>query len=260
MHDEVIFLEILSIGNSFTLDPHQWLHDMAESAGYDLECHNIAIGGCSLERHWECFKSNKPEYFYELNAKYLRDISFIEALTMQKYDVITLQQASHFSFKKETYVPYLENLYNEVKKLQPDAKIYIQQTWAYQDGCDREVFVKDFESNSEKMYEAVVETYNYAANLINVPLIRTGDFIQYLRRNLPEFNSKDGINITRDGFHLNFTYGRFAAGLIWYATLLGGDIDKVNVIPTDPEGIPANKEIIEKIKTAAKLFLKQNKI
>ncbi len=250
-------MEILSIGNSFTEDPHQWLHDMAESAGYDLVCHNIAIGGCSLERHWECFESDKPDYFYELNAKYLRNISIKEALTMQKYDVVTLQQASHFSFQKETYLPYLEDLYNEVKKAQPDAKIYIQQTWAYQDGYDRDVFVQDFQSSSEKMYEAVVDTYNYAANLIKCPLIKTGDFIQYLRRNLPEFNSKDGINITRDGFHLSFTYGRFAAGLMWYATLLGGDIDKVNVIPVDPDGVAADKEIIEKIKTAAKQFLKE---
>lgn len=255
VYDEVIFLEILSIGNSFTQDPHKWLHDIAKSAGEDLQCHNLYIGGCSLERHWDSYVNDLADYSYELNAKTIRPITLKEALTMQKYDVITMQQASHFSFKKETYVPYLENLYNEVKKLQPDAKIYIQHTWAYQDGYN-----SDFNADSEKMYEAVVEGYKYAAELINCPMIPVGPFIQYIRRNIPEFKGENCINITRDGFHLGFTYGRFAAGLIWYATLLGGDIDKVDVIPTDPEGVSADKEIIEKIKTAAKTFLKNNDI
>ncbi len=192
------------------------------------------------------------DYSYELNAETIRPITLKEALTMQKYDVITMQQASHFSFKKETYVPYLENPYNEVKKYQPDAKIYIQHTWAYQDG-----YKSDFEDSSEKMYEAVVEGYKYAADLINCPMIPVDPFIQYLRRNLLEFNSKDGINITRDGFHLGFTYARFAAGIIWFATLTNGDIDKVNVIPVDNEGVAADKEIIEKIKKAAKQYLKE---
>ncbi len=243
-------MKILSIGNSFSQDGQKWLHGMCKTAGYDVTCINLFIGGCSLERHWERFLDDEPEYRYEVNGIDKKGITLKEALSADKYDIITMQQASHFSFKKESYVPYLENLYREVKLLQPDAKIYIHHTWAYQDGFD-----SAFNNDSEKMYEKVVEGYEFASGLIGCPLIKVGPFIQYLRRNLPEFDSKTGINITRDGFHLSLTYGRYAAALIWYATLLGGDIDKVDLIPVDLEGIPADKSIIEKIKMAAKEFL-----
>ncbi|MBE6805690.1 MAG: DUF4886 domain-containing protein [Ruminococcaceae bacterium] len=244
-------MKILSIGNSFSQDAQKWLHDICKTAGHDVTCINLYIGGCSLEHHWERYLDDEPEYRYELNGVDKKAITLKEALSADKYDIITLQQVSHLSAYKETYVPYLENLYNVVKEAQPDAKIYIHHTWAYQDGHK-----SDFDNDSEKMYKRVTDGYKFAAELIGCSLIKVGPFIQYLRRNLPEFDSKTGINITRDGYHLSLTYGRFAAGLIWFATLVGGDIDKVDLIPLEIDGVPADKQIIEKIKSAAKEFLK----
>lgn len=244
-------MKILSIGNSFSQDAQKWLHQICESGGYDVTCINLYIGGCSLETHWNRFNDDEPEYDYEINGTAIKRVALKEALTADKYDVITLQQASHLSYRKDTYVPYLEKLYNELLALQPNAKIYIHHTWAYQDGRK-----SDFNGDSEKMYAQVVEGYKFAQELIGCPFIPVGPFIQYLRRNLPEFDSKTGLDITRDGFHLSLTYGRYAAGLIWYATLTGGDTDKVNFIPADDDGEPADNEILEKIKTSAKKFLK----
>lgn len=244
-------MKILSVGNSFSQDAHRWLNSVAKSAGVEIDCYNLYIGGCSLERHWMRYNDNEPEYSYEFNGKGLRTITFKEALKMEKFDVITLQQASHFSYRRETYVPYLENLYNVIREAQPNAKIYIHHTWAYQEGYN-----SDFGGDSEKMYERVADGYNYAASLIECPLIKVGPFIQYIRRNFPEFDCGTDINTTRDGFHLSLTYGRFAAALIWFATLTGGDIEKVDFIPTNNEGVAADKDLIEKIKLAAKEFLK----
>lgn len=244
-------MKILSIGNSFSQDAQKWLHGICKTAGHDVTCINLYIGGCSLEHHWERYLDDEPEYRYEINGVDKKEITLKEALSADKYDIVTLQQVSHLSAKKETYVPFLEDLYKEVKKFQPDAVIYIHHIWAYQDGHE-----SDFDGSSERMYEGVNEGYKFAGELVNCPLIMVGPFIQYLRRNVPEFNSETGINITRDGAHLSYTYGRFAAGLIWFATLVGGDIDKVDLIPLEIDGVPADKQIIEKIKSAAKEFLK----
>ena len=47
-------MKLLSIGNSFSVDAQAYLHQVAKAEGETLECHNLFIGGCSLERHVSC--------------------------------------------------------------------------------------------------------------------------------------------------------------------------------------------------------------
>ena len=41
-----------------------------------------------------------------------------------------------------------------------------------------------------------------------------------------------GDNVTRDGYHANYGFGRYTLALTWYAVLSGGSLDKVNYLPT----------------------------
>ena len=41
------------------------------------------------------------------------------------------------SFNTETYYPYVDFLADHIREKLPDAKLFIHQTWAYEEGSDR---------------------------------------------------------------------------------------------------------------------------
>ena len=91
-----------------------------------------------------------------------------------------------------------------------------------------------------------------AAEAINADgIIPTGDVIDKLRE-YPIFDmQKEGaISLTRDGGHLSFSYGRYAAAATWYQTF-GGDIHKNDYLPDgeefDPELIKLIKQTVAEI-------------
>ena len=104
-------IKILAIGNSFSQDAHRWLHTMAEYDGAQLETVNLYIGGCSLQMHWDNLRENLPAYDLERNGGPAEGkISIADALRMEKWDVVTLQQASPDCGFYESYQPYLRDL------------------------------------------------------------------------------------------------------------------------------------------------------
>lgn len=215
-------MKLLSIGNSFSTDSHEYLHSLAEQNGLSLECYNLFIGGCSLETHWINYVENNEFYDLEINgSEATRKISINEALTMQKWDVITVQQASAFSGMFETYEPYLTDLVAVVREKAPTAKIYFHETWSYEIGSLHEGFL-NYNSNQKEMYSHIKEVSKKASDLINADIIPTGDVVQFVRENIPEFDFKNGgISLCRDSFHLSENYGRFLAGAVWLKKLTG---------------------------------------
>ena len=104
-------LKILSIGNSFTQDPLRYLHDMGKARGVNIKCVNLVIGGCSLERHYRNMLSQKDAYSLEINGESIGFTTDLRmALASDMFDIVTIQQASHFSHMPETYYPYIEKL------------------------------------------------------------------------------------------------------------------------------------------------------
>ena len=64
-------MKILAIGNSFSEDASAYIHQMAESAGYDVQIVNLYIGGCPLERH--C-RLKEQLYNVQVLIKFLKKI------------------------------------------------------------------------------------------------------------------------------------------------------------------------------------------
>ena len=127
-------LRVLSIGNSFSASLCRYLPAMAAASGEKLEFCNLFIGGCSLKRHagnaakagadpafapydvtW--FRADDPAH----PAKFRSNIP--QMLATQKWDVVTLQQASHESWKPESFHPWADSLVATVRSLAPDAEI-----------------------------------------------------------------------------------------------------------------------------------------
>ncbi len=213
-------MKVLSIGNSFSQDSHKWLYKLAKACGAHIQTANLNIGGCSLEGHWDNVVGDNANYDLEINGgEGERKISIKEALTLEKWDVITLQQVSQNSGLAATYIPYLENLYNYVKGICPNAKIYFHQTWAYEVDFEREGFA-NYNYNQDEMFRRICDVTSMAAKLINAELIPSGGVIQKLRETVAEFDYQNGgMSLNRDGFHLTLDYGRFAAAATWFHTL-----------------------------------------
>lgn len=229
-------MKVLSIGNSFSEDAHKWLHKLAKANGVEIETVNLFIGGCSIETHWKNAKENNAHYELQINGgENEKKISITEALELKKWDIITVQQVSSLSGMYETYEPYLSSLVSVVRKAQPDAKIYFHQTWAYETDSDHGGFV-NYNNNQAEMYRRIIETSENAARAINAELIPSGKVIQTLRKTVPEFNYKNGgLSLCRDGFHLSWDYGRFAAAAIWLHTITGKKINVSNFENFNPE-------------------------
>lgn len=215
-------MKLLSIGNSFSTDSHRFLHSIAELNGVSLECYNLFIGGCSLETHWHNYVENNEFYDLEINGnEATRKIGINEALLMEKWDVVTVQQASAYSGIFESYLPYLTDLVKIIKEKAPTAKIYFHETWSYEIGSLHEGFL-NYNCNQKEMYLRIKEASKKASDLINAEIIPTGDVVQFVRENISEFDYENGgISLCRDSFHLSGDYGRFLAGAVWFRKLTG---------------------------------------
>ena len=224
-------MKLLSIGNSFSQDAQEWLHKIAVANGVELETTNLMIGGCSLETHWNNMNSGEAAYYLEQNAQNMeRMINLEDALAMDTWDVITVQQASHYSGMPQTYVPYITELVAYVREKCPNAKIYFHQTWAYEIDSDHGGFVT-YNRDQNEMYRRICDCAAMASRLIGADILPSGPVVQYLRENTPEFDYKKGaLSLNRDGFHLSWEYGRYAAAATWYKVLTG-DIPAVNAFP-----------------------------
>ncbi len=219
-------MKILSIGNSFSQDAHKWLHKLAKANGVDFETTNLCIGGCSLETHWKNAEENNAYYSLELNGNAgTRMVSIEEVLNSEKWDIITLQQVSQNSGMFETFEPYLSQLAKMIRELQPDAKLYFHQTWAYEIDSDHSGFA-NYNKDQTEMYRRIKDASEKAAQSINAELIPTGKIIQILRETVSEFDYQGGgLSLCRDGFHLSFDYGRYAAAATWLHVITGKKIE-----------------------------------
>ena len=228
-------MKILAIGNSFSEDATRYLQAIASSAGEELFVRNLYIGGCSLRMHAQNIADNAQNYAYEENAEGNEMISISEALKREKWDRITVQQSSGVSGLISSYEPYLTQVLDTVRKYCPDAEIAFHRTWAYETDSTHAEFV-NYDRDQAKMYREILNATEKAASAHSLPIIKGGDFIQYLRTK-PEFDYENGgLSLCRDGYHMSLDYGRYAVGLIWFIFFTGKPASSATFAPdgTDP--------------------------
>lgn len=125
-------MKLLLISNSFGVNLQTYATEIAKVNGFDLDIYTLYIGGCSLDTHVRNIEQNKKDYELFANGVSLgKFVSIKEALELDTWDIISLQQASHYSGEIETYYPYFEYVLNFVRKYRPNSKIVFHKTWAY---------------------------------------------------------------------------------------------------------------------------------
>lgn len=211
-------MNVLAIGNSFSQDATRYLHDIARENGVRIEVANLYIGGCSLERHYRNMLSGERAYELQYNGHETGfPVSMQEALLNREWDVVTLQQASHYSFDSASYDPYIAALADYVRRCAPRAKLMIHQTWAYEDGSDRLHDVAGF-GTAVGMLGCIKEAYAAAAKTARADgMIPSGElFAALLKNGVPK--------VHRDTFHASLGLGRYALALLWYRRLTGNSV------------------------------------
>ena len=219
-------LRILAVGNSFSDDAMEYLPALLKDTGVDnVELARLYVGGCTLEQHLRFHVEGKSPYeFYRSAAgenrwvKSKERVSLRDALSLGKWDIITLQQASGYSGRYESYQPSLDALIGIIKAAQPDAKLAWHMTWAYSTDSTHGQFA-DYGCDQRRMYEAICSAVRDMTRHTSAfsTVIPSGTVIQSLR--LSEINNSPA-DLTRDGYHMDYGAGRYALACVWYETLV----------------------------------------
>ena len=200
-------MRILMLGNSFTTANH--MPDMlAELTGAEIVQHTR--GGARLAE--------------QLNPKTKMGKRTQEALQNEKWDFVILQEMSNGPITSKA--SFLENAEKLCEKIRENgAKPVFYATWAYQRGGKKlETFGMDY----DEMYQKLRANYYKEAQKYGLDLIPCGDVIQTLRKE-KEFNVREGgISLCRDGFHMNYLYGRYALACTWLAKIFGEEAGKIS--------------------------------
>lgn len=239
-------MQILTIGNSFSEDATRYLNQIAKAQGVHFDVVNVCIGGCSLERHYRNMLGDKKDYMLQFNGEHTGfSVTLEEALLSRKWDIITIQQVSHESCKKETFYPYITELADYIRTCQPKAKLLLQETWAYEEGSHRLTVELGYESH-KAMLADVQAAYKTAAEREGFDgIIPSGTLFGMML-------DKGVEKVHRDTFHASCGLGRYALGLLWFRMLTGKSVAENSFCDFDQ---PASAEDIAIAKSCVDSFV-----
>ena len=212
-------IKVLSIGNSFSEDAQRYLYGIARADGVSIKTVNLYIGGCTLERHYRNMLSGNAVYDFQINGITNTGIkiSIDDALLLDDWDYITVQQQSSRSCNAESFVPYIDSLCEHIRLCCPKAKLLLLETWGYKEGSG--MLLKEGYEKHEAMLFDIRKAYKKISKRINADgIIYAGDAV--LLANREEYE-----NIYRDEFHLSRAFGRYMIGLVFYGTLTNNPIE-----------------------------------
>ena len=255
-------LKVLMIGNSFSICALRYLPEVALDRGRKLDLASLYIGGCSLERHWrnvEAAATNglfRPyAYNRKVDGKPLEGVhrrNIQEVLEKERWDVVTIQQASHCSWRPDTYSPFGDNLVEYIRSHAPQARIVVQETWSYTPWDKR---LKTWKIDQDEMYARLHDAYAAFAARHGLEVIPMGTAVQEWRRRLPVKYAENSLggdvvgggrqdprdHFKRqadnswapncDVFHLS-SRGEYFQALVWAAFLFGPtSLDGLGFVP-----------------------------
>ncbi len=239
--------KILCIGNSFSRDASRYVWGISRANGKEIKIVNLYIGRCDLSRHYRNMLSENSAYAFDINGMDNTGIriSLKDALLMDDWDEVTVQQQSVTGTNYESFQPYLNGLAAYVRKMCPKANLWMLETWGYEEGSQK-LFTTPFTTH-EGMFRALEVSYRRAVEEIDAKgLIPCGEAIR-------RATERGGLPIYRDSFHMSYGFGRYLLGLILFGTLIGGDIESNGFRdldePISQEEIDAAKQIAASVLT-----------
>ena len=252
-------MNILTIGNSFSWSLRQYFPDVTASMGGKLKIEFANFGGCELARHWSYIKAEKADPLCRIycGGKRLCDI-----LSGTPWDVVTIQQASHESWRAESFEPFATNIIGYVREFAPQAEIMIQQTWAYRADSPR---FAEWNISQTEMHARLTENYRALAARHKLRVIPTGLAVAISREtspvkfkgyppellttlNWPDLPPQAGdvvgqihwmkdqatgeLKLGPDFIHLN-RRGEYMQACLWFAVLYDRSAEEIPFVPEE---------------------------
>lgn len=225
-------VKILAIGNSFSADAvEQELYGLFEAIGKKVIIGDAYIGGCPLEKHNTNAKSDAAAYSYRKIVNGVKttteSVKLSNIMKDEDWTFVSLQEGAGFhGFYNTTYngtthsmEPDLTDMINYVKAKCPNARLVYHAPWVAQKGYTGTKF-SYYGFDQAKMYEMIITATQEVlkAHPDFVVLMNVMDAIQNLR------TSYIGDNVNRDGWHLNYTVGRYTASCLWFERIMGQSV------------------------------------
>ncbi len=261
-------LKVLSVGNSFSWSAVEYLPKVVDSAGGGdgLIFEHASLGGCTLERHWKLVEQSEADSNVKPYTENGKKFNLREKLESKKWDIVTIQQGSHESWRAGSFEPYAKNLYDYIKKYAPQAEVVVQETWAYRPDDKR---LDKWEIDQQTMYGNLAKNYRDLAKRLDCRMLPVGDAVQLCReaqadKYIPQdpkeieavkypgafpqikgslvvgwrwvkAKDKDEYTAGLDASHLN-NRGKYLQCCVWFAVLYGKPVSDVKFVP---QGITA---------------------
>lgn len=254
-------INVLTIANSFTDSLVRYFPDAVASTGNAVNFQRANFGGCELERHWSYIQA---EMNSEVCRIYQGGRKLSTILEGTPWDFVTIQQASHASWRPETFHPYADNIIEFVRSHAPGAEILIQQTWSYHYDHPQFRPGSEWGIDQTEMYNRLTRNYTDLAGMYSFRVIPSGYAIQLARAeqpvkftpypmetvanlhwpNLPDAagtlvgryfwqkNEAGKMELRSDLIHLN-PRGQYLQACLWYGFLFGNPTSEITLNPGD---------------------------
>ncbi|MBR6530521.1 MAG: DUF4886 domain-containing protein, partial [Clostridia bacterium] len=200
-------VKILSLGNSFSVNTYKFLHPILTAHGIEnVTLGNLYSPSCNLGTTAGYVQGNGVyASYYKYDTEGVRtetkNYSAQTAIAEEDWDIITLQQASGFSGRSDSFFPYLDYIiqYIEENRTVKDGLLMWHMTWAYQQTHTSDAFINYYNADQMTMYKAIVNTTKEKVLTDEAfsMVIPAGTAIQNAR------TSFLGDSMTTDGYHLN---------------------------------------------------------
>lgn len=227
--------KILCIGNSFSQDTTRLLSKVALACGAEkVRIVNLYLGGCSVRMHWQHASKDLPVYRLEDDRghglMYTPSYRISQALAADSWDWVCIQQGSRdgsFYSREESY-DCLPKLVSYIRQRVNDyTRIAFNMTWVGEpEHTHREMVF--YGGDQVGLYQQIADlTQRLILPMEGIDCVSpVGTAIQNARTCIAE-------RLTRDGYHLSLTLGRYIAALTFWKTLTGADIRTVEWMPED---------------------------
>lgn len=180
-------VKLLTVGNSFAENTVRYLPDFAKEAGHQLRIYRANLGAHSMEMHVGYLRAYEADPADPRGRRY-QDVadpktgakpklSLRQALELDDWDYVTVQQLSSLSFQQKSYEPHAGELIAYIRKHEPKAQILGLQTWAYRE--DSWLFQKT--TTQERMHLGIRNAYAKMAADHGIRILPVGEAFQLAR-------------------------------------------------------------------------------
>ena len=271
-------LKVLMIGNSFSICVLNYTPQVVAEMGRKMDLCSLYIGGCPLVSHAANIAAGGYDYHRpylvtwhydsldeQTNAPFAHLLggndhnmgNIPQLLASDKWDIVTIQQASHESWRPESFHPWADLVIEAIRRHAPQARIVIQQTWSY---CNADGRIYDRTTggpgkwgfDQTGMYERLTTNYLALAKDKGFGIIPVGKAVQRYRERRGSTDMGDDVvgNIAKDengeyqgdSIHLNKD-GEYLQACVWAETLFGVDARSLTTVP-DNLKTPANAKLL----------------